>query len=77
MIMPDSNTRTTTDIMPKLGEQLDYAVSSFGYSSIYIWISAFMTIFFTDYAGVPAASVSLLLLVVRFFDAVNEQSAHQ
>ena len=70
--MPDSNTRTTTDIMPKLGEQLDYAVSSFGYSSIYIWISAFMTIFFTDYAGVPAASVSLLLLVVRFFDAVND-----
>ena len=72
MTMSDPETRTKTDIMPRLGEQLDYAVSSFGYSSVYIWITAFMTIFLTDYAGVPAAAVSLLLLVVRFFDAVND-----
>lgn len=56
----------------KMGERINYAVSEFGYNSIYIWISAFMTIFCTDYIGVPAASVSLLLLLVRVFDAIND-----
>lgn len=53
-------------------ERINFAVSEFGYNSIYIWITAFMAIFFTDYIGVAATSVSLLMLVVRIFDAIND-----
>ena len=62
----------TTKVKLSFGERVNYAVSEFGYNSIYIWISAFMTIFFTDYMGVSAGACSLLLLVVRIFDAIND-----
>ena len=53
-------------------ERINFSISEFGYNSIYIWITAFMAIFFTDYIGVAATSVSLLMLVVRIFDAIND-----
>ena len=53
-------------------ERINFAISEFGYNSIHIWITAFMAIFFTDYIGVAATSVSLLMLVVRIFDAIND-----
>ncbi|MCD8363209.1 MAG: glycoside-pentoside-hexuronide (GPH):cation symporter [Lachnospiraceae bacterium] len=68
----ESTTYKTTRVKLSMGEKVNYAVSEFGYNAIYIWISAFMTIFCTDYIGVPAAMVSVLLLLVRVFDAIND-----
>ena len=65
-------TYKSSNVMPSLGERISYGVADFGYASAYMWVSSFMTIFFTDYVGVPAASVSALLLVVRIFDAIND-----
>lgn len=62
----------TSDVLPSFGERLSYGIGDFGYASVYMWVSSFMTIFFTDYIGVPAVSVSALLLAVRIFDAVND-----
>ena len=62
----------SSSVKLSMKERIDYAVSEFGYNSIYIWISAFMAIFCTDFLGVSAASVSLLLLLVRVFDAIND-----
>lgn len=53
-------------------ERFNYAFGDFGYNFMYYWISAYMTIYYTDTIGVPAGSVSLLLLLVRVFDAVND-----
>ena len=66
------HTYESSNVMPSLGERISYGVADFGYASAYMWVSSFMTIFFTDYVGVPAASVSALLLVVRIFDAIND-----
>ena len=62
----------STKVKLDFRERINFAVSEFGYNSIYIWISAFMAIFFTDYIGVAATSVSLLMLGVRIFDAIND-----
>lgn len=67
-----SNVYETSNVKLTFGERVNYAVSEFGYNAIYLWISAFMAIFFTDFIGVSAASVSLLLLLVRIFDAIND-----
>lgn len=66
------HTYESSNVMPSLGERISCGVADFGYASAYMWVSSFMTIFFTDYVGVPAASVSALLLVVRIFDAIND-----
>ena len=69
---PNKNNAESTNVMPSIRERISYAVGDFGYASVYMWVSSFMTIFFTDYIGVSAASVSALLLVVRIFDAIND-----
>lgn len=61
-----------TNIKLSFKQRFDYAVSEFGYNSIYYWVSAFMMIYYTDTIGVAAAAVSALTLWVRVFDAVND-----
>lgn len=53
-------------------QRFDYAVSEFGYNSIYVWISSMMAIFLTDQMGIAAGAVSALTLIVRIFDAIND-----
>ena len=61
-----------TNIKLSVKDRINYTIAEFGYNSIYYWISAFMTIFFTDQMGIKAGMVSLLLLVVRIFDGIND-----
>jgi sugar (glycoside-pentoside-hexuronide) transporter len=63
---------TATNIRLTFRQRLDYTICEFGYNATYVWVSAFMLIFYTDTIGVPAAAVSLLTLVVRIFDAFND-----
>ncbi len=39
---------------------------------MYYWLSTYLTIYYTDTIGIPAASVSLMMLVIRIFDAFND-----
>ncbi len=64
--------KLTTDIKLSFRQRLDYGVCEFGYNAIYYWVSAFMTIFYTDIVGVSLAAVSALTLFVRIFDAIND-----
>ena len=50
------------------GERLSYAAIGFAYSLIVTTIGSFILYFYTDVLLLPAAAVSLLLFVVRFFD---------
>ena len=49
-----------------------FAVGDAGYQFIFYWISAYVMIFYTDVVGIPTAYVSVLLLVVRLYDAIND-----
>lgn len=62
----------STNIKLSFKQRFNYAVSEFGYNAIYFWVSAFMMIYFTDVIGVSAGMVSMLILVVRIFDGVND-----
>lgn len=70
--MNKTNQYVTSRVKLTIGERINYAVAEFGYNSIYVWISTFMVIFCTDVLGISPVSVSLLLLLVRIFDAIND-----
>lgn len=47
-----------------------FAVGDLGSQFIYYWVTAFLMIFYTDVFIIPAAVVSILMLVVRLYDAI-------
>jgi len=49
-----------------------YALGDFGYNFMYYWLSTYLTIYYTDTIGIPAAMVSVMMLVIRIFDALND-----
>ena len=55
-----------------VGQRLNYAIAEFGYNFMYFYVSSYLMIYYTDIIGVAASSVSLLVLVMRLFDAFND-----
>ncbi len=53
-------------------KRMYYALGDYGYNLMYYWLSTYLMIYYTDTIGIPAATVSIMLLVVRIFDAVND-----
>jgi len=53
-------------------EMLCFSFGDLGYQCVFYWITAFLMIFYTDVFFIPAAAVSVLMLVVRIYDAVND-----
>lgn len=49
-----------------------YALGDFGYNFMYYWLSTYLMIYYTDTIGIPTAAVSIMMLVVRIFDAFND-----
>ena len=49
-----------------------YALGDFGYNFMYYWINTYMVIYFTDTMGIKAGMVSVMLLAIRLFDALND-----
>lgn len=49
-----------------------YALGDFGYNFMYYWLSTYLMIYYTDTIGIPTAVVSVMMLVIRVFDAVND-----
>lgn len=49
-----------------------FALGDFGYNFMYYWLSTYLTIYYTDTIGIPAATVSIMMLVIRIFDAFND-----
>lgn len=61
---------TTFRLTPK--KRFYYALGDFGYNFMYYWLSTYLMIYYTDTIGIPAATVSVMMLVIRVFDAVND-----
>ncbi|NMP37856.1 MAG: hypothetical protein GX051_06995 [Clostridiales bacterium] len=53
-------------------EYLSYALGGFGENLIYWYISGYLMIFYTDVLLVPSASVGVMFLITRLFDALND-----
>ena len=62
----------STDISIPRRAQINITLGDLGYNLIYYWVTAFITIYYTDIIGVSAFIVSGLLLWVRLFDALND-----
>lgn len=48
-----------------------YAFGDLGYQMVYYWVVSFTMIYCTDVFGLSAAAVSVVMLIARLYDAVN------
>ncbi len=55
-----------------LKDNLGYSIGQLGSISVFGMSSCFMTIFYTDVFGISPAAISLIYLISRSFDAIND-----
>lgn len=58
--------------LSKIVERFSYGCGDFGCNIIYTAMSAFLMIYYTDYAGVNALAVGTIMMVSRVFDGVSD-----
>lgn len=58
--------------LSKVVERFSYGCGDFGCNIIYTAMSAFLMIYYTDYAGVNALAVGTIMMVSRIFDGVSD-----
>jgi sugar (glycoside-pentoside-hexuronide) transporter len=61
-----------TDIKIPFISKLAYGVGDVGCNFSWMFVGNFLMIFYTDVCGISMASVSVLMLVSRFWDAIND-----
>lgn len=52
--------------------KLAYGFGDIGCNFSWMFVGNFLMIFYTDVCGIPMAAVSLLMLISRFWDAIND-----
>ncbi len=58
--------------LSKIIERFSYGCGDFGCNIIYTAMSAFLMLYYTDYAGVSALAVGTIMMVSRVFDGVSD-----
>lgn len=58
--------------LSKIVERFSYGCGDFGCNIIYTAMSAFLMLYYTDYAGVSAAAVGIMMMMSRIFDGVSD-----
>ena len=61
-----------TNIKVTLISKIAYGFGDVGCNFSWMFVSNFLMIFYTDVCGIPMAAVSLLMLLSRFWDAIND-----
>ncbi len=56
----------------KIAERFSYGCGDFGCNIIYTAMSAFLMLYYTDYAGVSSLAVGTIMMVSRVFDGVSD-----
>lgn len=64
--------RQDTDIKVPFISKLAYGFGDVGCNFSWMFVGNFLMIFYTDVCAIPMAAVSLLMLLSRFWDAVND-----
>lgn len=70
--MENTEKHVKSDVILSVKERFCFATGDFAYQCVFYWVSAYLMIFYTDVFLIPAAAVSVLMLVVRLYDAVND-----
>ena len=60
-----------TNVKVPLISKVAYGFGDVGCNFSWMFVSNFLMIFYTDVCGIPMAAVSLLMLISRFWDAIN------
>lgn len=58
--------------LSKVAERFSYGCGDFGCNIIYTAMSAFLMLYYTDYAGVNALAVGTIMMFSRIFDGVSD-----
>lgn len=58
--------------LSKIVERFSYGCGDFGCNIIYTAMSAFLMLYYTDYAGVSALAVGTIMMISRVFDGVSD-----
>lgn len=58
--------------LSKIVERFSYGCGDFGCNIIYTAMSAFLMLYYTDYAGVSALAVGTIMMVSRLFDGISD-----
>lgn len=58
--------------LSKIVERFSYGCGDFGCNIIYTAMSAFLMVYYTDYAGVNPLAVGTIMMVSRLFDGVSD-----
>ncbi|MCI6906460.1 MAG: MFS transporter [Succinatimonas sp.] len=59
-------------LISKVGERVSYGLGDFGCNIIYTAMSAFLLFYYTDYAGVSAFAVGVIMMISRVFDGISD-----
>jgi len=62
----------STDVKLGFGRQLGYGLGEFAGQFFFGFWGSYLSIFYTDYVGIAPAVVSLIFLIARIWDAVND-----
>jgi sugar (glycoside-pentoside-hexuronide) transporter len=62
----------TLDFLTSKKERVGYYSYFFGQNIIYLFVTMFLSIYFTNSLGIPAAIVGTILLLARIWDAIND-----
>lgn len=65
-MIPGSNDKLT------VGTRIAYGFGDTACNIVYGMISALLVLFYTDYAGIPVATVGLVMLISRIFDGTSD-----
>ncbi len=61
-----------TDVKISFWKSAAFGLGDFGNNFVWTFVGSYLMIFYTDVFGIPMAAVSLLMLIARFWDAVND-----
>jgi sugar (glycoside-pentoside-hexuronide) transporter len=67
----EKNDRLNKPEKPTVAEKLSYGTYFLGQNIFYYLLITFMLVYFTD-VGIPAASIAILVLIVKIWDAIND-----
>ena len=70
--MDNSTPQTDANIKVPFISKLAYGFGDLGCNFSWMFVGNFLMIFYTDVCGIPMAAVSMLMLISRVWDAVND-----
>ena len=56
-------------------QRIGFGISDYACNLAYLMVNTYLLIFYTDVAGIPAASAAFMFLITKFIDAFTDSMA--